>query len=161
MDCKDRNLSKINDNSFSINRFDLIITSIKSISGTASLDDRLAFYSSFNSYTELQKSQHLVVLDNPFFADHVSPRRIKHPDLEPLDRKVQTEMRGPFLNDLLAVANKKTVLFDPFDSLCDQEFCFTEFDGKAIYLDNNHYSMVGSKLIQPNLYKTLDLLLDN
>ena len=159
MVCKDENLSKIGDSSFSETRFDLIITSIKTISGEFSRDDRKTFASHFNSYTKTQNSLHLVVLDNPFFADQVSPRRIRNPVLEPLDRTAQTEMRAPYLTDLLSDSDAKTIFFDPFDSLCNEEICFTEFDGKDLYLDNNHYSMAGSKLIQPNLYKTLDSLL--
>ena len=161
MVCKDEKLSQIGDNSFSENRFDLVITSIKTISGTASRDDRKTFASYFNSYTKAANSLHLVVLDNPFFANQVSPRRIKHPVLEPLDRTEQTEMRAPYLTDLVSDSDAKTVFFDPFDSLCNEEICFTEYDGKALYLDNNHYSMAGSDLIQPNLYKTLDSLLRN
>ena len=161
MVCKDENLAKIGDGSFSENRFDLIITSIKTISGMFSREDRKTFAANFNSFTKLQNSLHLVVLDNPFFANQVSPRRIKHPVLEPLDRKAQTEMRAPYLSDLLSDSDAKTTFFDPFDSLCNEEICFTEYDGKALYLDNNHYSMVGSDLIQPNLYKTLDSLLGN
>jgi hypothetical protein len=161
MVCKDENLSKISDNSFSESRFDIIITSIKTVSGGLSQEYRKTFTSHFNSYTKSQNSLHLVVLDNPFFANQVSPRRIKHPVLEPLDRIAQTEMRAPYLTDLLSDSDAKTIFFDPFDSLCNEEICFTEFDGKALYLDNNHYSMAGSKLIQPNLYKTLDSLLRN
>jgi len=159
MVCKDENLSKISDNSFSESRFDIIITSIKTVSGGLSQEYRKTFASHFNSYTKSQNSLHLVVLDNPFFANQVSPRRIKHPVLEPLDRIAQTEMRAPYLTFLLSDSDAKTIFFDPFDSLCNEEICFTEFDGKALYLDNNHYSMAGSKLIQPNLYKTLDSLL--
>lgn len=161
MVCKDENLAKIGDGSFSKNHFDLVITSIKTISGTFSRDDRKTFASNFKSFTNSQNSLHMVVLDNPFFANQVSPRRIKHPVLEPLDRKAQTEMRAPYLTDLVSDSNAKTIFFDPFDSLCNEETCFTEFDGKALYLDNNHYSMAGSDLIQPNLYKTLDSLLRN
>jgi hypothetical protein len=161
MVCKDENLAKIGDGSFSESRFDLVITSIKTISGTFSRDERKTFASHFNSYTKSQNSLHLVVLDNPFFANQVSPRRIKHPVLEPLDRTAQTEMRAPYLTDLLSDSDAKTIFFDPFDSLCNEEICFTEYDGKALYLDNNHYSMAGSDLIQPNLYKTLDSLLGN
>jgi hypothetical protein len=161
MVCKDENLTKIGDGSFSESRFDLVITSIKTISGTFSRDERKTFSSHFNSYTKSQNSLHLVVLDNPFFANQVSPRRIKHPVLEPLDRTAQTEMRAPYLTDLLSDSDAKTIFFDPFDSLCNEEICFTEYDGKALYLDNNHYSMAGSDLIQPNLYKTLDSLLGN
>jgi hypothetical protein len=159
MVCKDENLSKIGDNSFSESRYDIVITSLKTISGGLSRDDRRNFASSLNFFTKSQKSLHLVVLDNPIFADQVSPRRIKHPSPEPLDRKMQTEMRAPFLEDLLFDSDKETEFFDPFDSLCDQKICFTEHDGKVVYLDDNHYSMVGSQLIQPNLYKTLDSLL--
>ena len=161
MACKDENLAKIGDGSFSQRHFDLIITSIKTISGTFSREDRKTFASNFNLFTKSQNSLHLIVLDNPFFANQVSPRRIKHPALEPLDRKAQTEMRALYLTDLVSDSDAKTIFFDPFDSLCNEEICFTEYDGKAIYLDNNHYSMVGSKLIQPNLYKTLDSLLEN
>jgi peptidoglycan/LPS O-acetylase OafA/YrhL len=161
MVCKDENLTKIGDGSFSESRFDLVITSIKTISGTFSRDERKTFSSHFNSYTKSQNSLHLVVLDNPFFANQVSPRRIKHPVLGPLDRIAQTEMRAPYLTDLLSDSDAKTIFFDPFDSLCNEEICFTEYDGKALYLDNNHYSMAGSDLIQPNLYKTLDSLLGN
>jgi len=161
MVCKDEKLSKIRNNSFSENRFDLVITSIKTISGTLSRDDRKTFASYFNSYTKAENSLHLVVLDNPFFADQVSPRRIKKQVLEPLDRTAQTEKRAPYLTDLVSDSDVKTVFFDPFDSLCNEKICFTEFDGKALYLDNNHYSMAGSDLIQPNLYRTLDSLLGN
>ena len=161
MTCKDENLTKIGDSSFPDGNFDLIITSIKTISGTFSRDDRKTFASYFNSYSKSQNSLHLVVLDNPFFANQVSPRRIKHPVLEPLNRQAQTEMRAPYLTDLIADSDAKTIFFDPFDSLCNQEICFTEYDGKALYLDNNHYSMVGGKLIQPDLYKTLDSLFGN
>lgn len=161
MACKDENLTKIGDGSFSESRFDLVITSIKTISGDFSRDDRKTFASNFNLFTKSQNSPHLVVLDNPFFANYVSPRRIKHPVLEPLDRKSQTEMRAPYLTDLLSDSDAKTIYFDPFDSLCNQESCYTEYDGKAVYLDNNHYSMAGSDLIQPNLYKTLDALFGN
>ena len=161
MVCKDENLTKIGEGSFSENRFDLIITSIKTISGTFSREDRKTFASNFNLFTKSQNSLHLIVLDNPFFATQVSPRRIKHPALEPLDRKAQTEMRAPYLTDLVSDSDAKTIFFDPFDSLCNEEICFTEYDGKAIYLDNNHYSMVGSKLIQPNLYKIIYSLLGN
>ena len=159
--CKDENLTKIGDGSFSESRFDLIITSIKTTSGMLSRDDRKRFASRFNSYTKSQNSLHLVVLDNPYFANHVSPRRVKYPMLEPLDRTAQTELRDPYLADLLSDSEGKTIFFDPFDSLCNKEICFTEFDGKVLYLDNNHYSMAGSKLIEPNLYKTLDSLLGN
>jgi peptidoglycan/LPS O-acetylase OafA/YrhL len=161
MVCKDEKLSQIGDNSFSEKRFDLVITSIKTISGTFSRDDRKMFASYFNSYTKAENSLHLVVLDNPFFADQVSPRRIRKQVLVPLDRKAQTGMRAPYLTDLVSDSDAKTIFFDPFDSLCNDEICFTEFDGKALYLDNNHYSMAGSDLIQPNLYKTLDSLLRN
>jgi peptidoglycan/LPS O-acetylase OafA/YrhL len=161
MVCKDENLSKIGNNSFSESRYDIVITSLKTISGDLSRNDRRNFAASFNFFTQSQKSLHLVVLDNPIFADQVSPRRIKHPDPVQLDRKTQTEMRDPFLKDLLFDSDKETKFFDPFDSLCDQKICFTEHDGKVIYLDDNHYSMVGSQLIQPNLYKTLDSLLGN
>jgi hypothetical protein len=161
MVCKDENLTKIGDGSFSENHFDLIITSLKTISGTLSRDDRKTFASHLNSYAKSQNSVHVVVLDNPFFANQFSPRRIKHPVLEPLDRTAQIEMRAPYLTDLLSDSDARTIFFDPFDSLCNEEICFTEYDGKALYLDNNHYSMVGSDLIQPNLYKTLDSLLGN
>ena len=156
--CNDENLAKIGDGSFSERHFNLIITSI---SGMFSRDDRKTFTSNFNLFTKSQNSLHLVVLDNPFFADQVSPRRIKYPVLEPLDRKAQTEMRAPNLTDLVSDSDAKTIFFDPFDSLCNEEICFTEYHGKALYLDNNHYSMVGSELIKPNLYKTLDSLLGN
>jgi peptidoglycan/LPS O-acetylase OafA/YrhL len=156
--CNDENLAKIGDGSFSERHFDLVITSI---SGMSSRDDRKTFASNFNLFAKSQNSLHLVVLDNPFFANHASPRRIKHPVLEPLDRKVQTEMRAPSLTELVLDSDAETIFFDPFDSLCNEEICFTEFGGKAIYLDNNHYSMAGSNLIQPNLYKTLDSLLGN
>ena len=161
MVCKDVNLTKIGEGSFSENRFDLIITSIKTISCTYSRDDRKTFALNFNLFTKSQNSLHLVVLDNPFFAHQVSPRRIKHPVLEPLDRKVQTKLRAPYLIDLVSYSDARTLFFDPFDSLCNEEICFTEYEGKALYLDDNHYSMTGSDLIQPNLYKIIYSLLGN
>ena len=161
MVCSVENTARIGDGSFFDRRYDLYITSIKTISGNKSRDYRKTFASNFNLLAKSQNSLHLVVLDNPFFADHVSPRRIKHPVLKPLDRTAQIEMRAPYVADLLSDSDAKTIFFDPFDSLCNQEVCFTEYDGKALYLDNNHYSMVGSDLIQPNLYKTLDSLFGN
>ena len=161
MVCKDENLKKIGDGSFSESRFDLIVTSIKTISGSFSREDRKTFASFFNLFTKSQNSRHLVVLDNPFFFDQVSPRRLKHPVLEPLDRSMQTQIRDPYLTDLVSDLDTEAILFDPFDSLCNQEICYTEYGGKAVYLDNNHYSMVGSDLIQPNLFRTLDSVLGN
>ena len=81
--------------------------------------------------------------------------------LEPLNRQAQTEMRAPYLKDLVSDSDAKTIFFDPFDSLCNEEICFTEYDGKALYLDNNHYSMAGSTLIEPNPYKPLASLRGN
>lgn len=63
-------------------------------------------------------------------------------------------MRAPYLTDLLADSDKQTIFFDPFDLLSDHKIYVTEYDGKAIYLDNNHYSMVGSKLIQLSLFSS-------
>jgi hypothetical protein len=113
----------------------------------------------FNKFAALRNAKHLVFLDNPFLDKYVAPRRIKHPTLMPLLRSAQEDLRLDATSRWFADSDPSTVFYDPFDALCDKDFCFTEVDGRSVYLDNNHYSMTGSKLIEPSLSKTLQSLL--
>ena len=44
-------------------------------------------------------------------------------------------------------ANPKVWFYDPFEVLCPKDICEQVVDGKAIYFDRDHVSIVGSKLI--------------
>jgi hypothetical protein len=157
--CASENISNIEDNSFAPGNFDLVITVLCTNANIYTAEVQTDFAKVFAKFATLRNAKHLVFLDNPFLDEFVAPRRIKRPTLLPLLRSAQEDLRREATSRWIADSSVDTAFYDPFDALCDKEFCFTEVDGKSVYLDNNHYSMTGSKLIEPSFVKTLQSLL--
>ena len=157
--CASENIPNIENNSFAPGNFDLVITVLCTNANIYSAEVQTDFAKTFDKFAKLRNAKHLVFLDNPFLDQYVAPRRIKRPTVLPLLRSAQEDLRRDATSRWIADSDPSTVFYDPFDALCDKEFCFTEVDGKSVYLDNNHYSMTGSKLIEPSLTKTLQSLL--
>jgi len=160
MICSDKNYKRIKDNTFPSGNFSLIVNSIKTNSGQ-SREYRQDFTTTFDTFSRLRGAKRLVVLDNPFFADFVAPRRIKHPVLTPMPRAAQDERRRQVNIDFRADATDNVVFYDPFEVLCDSEICFVKHDGKVLYISTNHLSMVGLGLIEPSLVSTVDDMLNS
>ena len=157
--CASENIPNIENNSFAPGNFDLVITVLCTNANIYSAEVQTQFAKVFNKFVTLRNAKHLVFLDNPFLDQYVAPRRMNRPTLLPLLRSAQEDLRRDATSRWIADSDPSTVFYDPFDALCDKDFCFTEVDGKSVYLDNNHYSMTGSKLIEPSLTKTLQSLL--
>ena len=157
--CATENIQNVEDNSFAPGNFDLVITVLCTNADIYSAEAQTDFAKTFDKFATSRNAKHLVFLDNPFFSEYVAPRRIKRPALQPLLRSTQEDIRREATTRWIADSPVDTAFYDPFDALCDREFCFTEVDGKSVYLDNNHYSMTGSKLIEPSFVKTLQSLL--
>ena len=156
--CASGNILNVENNSFAPGNFDLVITVLCTNANIYSAEVQTDFAKTFDKFAKLRNAKHLVFLDNPFLDQYVAPRRIKRPTLLPLLRSAQEDIRRDATSRWIADSDPSTVFYDPFDALCDKDFCFTEVDGKSVYLDNNHYSMTGSKLIEPSLTKTLQSL---
>jgi hypothetical protein len=157
--CATENIQNVEDNSFAPGNFDLVITVLCTNADCYSAEVQTDFAKTFDKFVTLRNAKHLVFLDNPFFSEYVAPRRIKRPRFPTLSRSVQEDLRREATSRWIADSPADTAFYDPFVALCDGEFCFTEVDGKSVYLDNNHYSMTGSKLIEPSFVKTLQSLL--
>ena len=157
--CASENISNIENNSFAPGNFDLVITVLCTNANIYTAEVQTDFAKVFAKFATLRNAKHLVFLDNPFLDEFVAPRRIKRPTLLPLLRSAQEDLRREATSRWIADSSVDTAFYDPFDALCDKEFCFTEVEGKSVYLDNNHYSMTGSKLIEPSFVKTLQSLL--
>jgi len=161
MICRDENYSRIMDNSFPGGNFDLIVNSYKTNNGVTERSYRKDIAETFSRFSTLRNANHLIVLDNPFYADYVSPRRIRKPVLIPLSRQQQDEVANPITQDWKSDTAADVFLYDPFPVLCDTTECFVEKDGKALYLDNNHLSMVGVRLLEPSLIEMVNQILGN
>jgi len=157
--CASENISNIENNSFAPGNFDLVITVLCTNANIYTAEVQTDFAKVFAKFATLRNAKHLVFLDNPYLDEFVAPRRIKRPTLLPLLRSAQEDLRREATSRWIADSSADTAFYDPFDALCDKEFCFTEVDGKSVYLDNNHYSMAGSKLVEPSFVKTLQSLL--
>ena len=159
MVCRDKNYSRIKDNSFPTGNFDLVVNSYKTNNGLTERSYRKDIAESFTLFSELRGASHLIVLDNPFNAGHVSPRRIRKPDLQPLSRAEQDAVANPITQNWKDDAGEGTFFYDPFTVLCNATECPLEKNGKVLYLDNNHLSIPGVKLIEPSLIKLVNQIL--
>ena len=101
----------------------------------------------------------MLVLDNPFNAGHVSPRRIRKPELASLSRADQDAVANPITQNWKDDAGEGTFFYDPFTVLCNATECPLEKDGKVLYLDNNHLSMPGVQLLEPSLINMVNQIL--
>jgi len=53
--------------------------------------------------------------------------------------------------------NQKDFLFlNPYDFLCDKDFCYTAKDENILYYDHHHLTIFGSNLIVPHIINLLD-----
>ena len=160
--CFEKNRVKISDKSFlDGNQFDLVVTMFKTNTGIASRDYRSELAEDISAFSVSRGSEYLIVLDNPFNFNHKSPRRIRKPILVPLSRVPQDEVANPITQDWKSDTAADVFLYDPFPVLCDTTECFVEKDGKALYLDNNHLSMVGVRLLEPSLIEMVNQILGN
>ena len=161
MVCRDDNYSRITDNSFPGGDFDLIVNSYKTNNGATERSYRKDIAETFSQFSDLRGASHLIVLDNPFYAEHKSPRRIRKPVLVPLSRQQQDEVANPITQDWKSDSSADVYLYDPFPVLCTATECPVEKDGKVLYLDNNHLSMVGVCLLEPSLIAMVNQILGN
>jgi hypothetical protein len=159
--CNGEQYSTIKDGTFAPGKFDLVITSFKTNSEELSREVRLDLATTFSQFAMDRGAKHLIVLDNPFYAGSVAPRRIRLPDLAPLPRADQDAVANPITQDWKDDAGEGTFFYDPFAVLCNSTDCPLEQDGKVLYLDNNHLSMVGVRLLEPSLIDMVDQILGN
>jgi peptidoglycan/LPS O-acetylase OafA/YrhL len=159
--CFEKNIVKISDKTFLEEyQFDLIVTMFKTNTGIASREYRSELAGKIADFVIRSKSEYLIVLDNPFNVDHKSPRRIRLPELIPLSRADQDEVANPITQDWKDDAGEGTYFYDPFTVLCNATECPLEQDGKVLYLDNNHLSMPGVRLLEPSLIALVTQILD-
>jgi len=159
--CNGEQYSTIKDGTFAPGKFDLVVNSFKTNSEELSRDTRLDLAKTFSQFAFDRGAKHLIVLDNPFYAESIAPRRIRKPVLVPLSRVDQDAVANPITQNWKDDAGDETYFYDPFEVLCDTTECPLERDGKVLYLDNNHLSMVGVRLLEPSLIDMVNQILGN
>jgi peptidoglycan/LPS O-acetylase OafA/YrhL len=159
--CNGEKYPTIKDGTFAPGNFDLVINSFKTNSEELSRSTRLDLAATFSKFSIDRGAKHLIVLDNPFYAGSAAPRRIHKPALVPLSRADQDAVANPITQNWKDDAGDGTYFYDPFAVLCNATECPLERDGKVLYLDNNHLSMVGVHLIEPSLLAMVDQILGN
>ena len=157
--CNGEQYSTIKDGTFAPGNFDLVINSFKTNSEEISREKRLDLATTFSTFASDRGAKHLIVLDNPFYAESVAPRRIRMPELESLSRAVQDAVANPITQNWKDDAGEGTFFYDPFTVLCNATECPLEKDGKVLYLDNNHLSMAGVQLLEPSLVNMVNQIL--
>ena len=157
--CNGEQYSTIKDGTFAPGSFDLVINSFKTNSEELSREVRLDLATTFSTFASDRGAKHLIVLDNPFYAESVAPRRIRMPELVPLSRADQDAVANPITQNWKDDAGEGTFFYDPFTVLCDATECPLEKDGKVLYLDNNHLSMAGVQLLEPSLINMVNQIL--
>jgi peptidoglycan/LPS O-acetylase OafA/YrhL len=158
--CFENEYPSISDNTFqNAKNFDIVVTMFKTNTGTTLRDDRMELSKMISGFTANRNSKLLVVLDNPFFEDFKSPRRVKYPQIVPIPRESQVLSEEVRL-DWVEVAGSEVKFFDTFDDLCSESECWVEKNGKVLYVDNNHLSMPGVRLLEPSLIALVAQILD-
>jgi len=159
--CNGEQYSLIKDGTFAPGNFDLVINSFKTNSEELSRETRLDLATTFSQFALDRGAKHLIVLDNPFYAGSVAPRRIRKPVLVPLSRVDQDAVANPITQNWKDDAGEEAYFYDPFEVLCNATECPLERNGKVLYLDNNHLSMVGVRLLEPSLIDMVNQILGN
>ena len=157
--CNGENYSSIKDGTFAPGNFDLVINSFKTNSEELSRETRKDLATSFASFARARNAAQLIVLDNPFNAESVAPRRFRKPQLFPLPRAPQDAVANQMTADWKEDLGEGAYFYDPFTVLCNEVECPLTDNGKVLYLDNNHLSMVGVRLIEPSLISMVDDIL--
>jgi hypothetical protein len=160
LNCFKVKYSTIQDGTFPPGNFDLVINSFKTNSEELSREIRLDLATTFSQFASDRGAEHLIVLDNPFYAGSAAPRRIRLPELVPLSRADQDAVANPITQDWKDDTGEGTYFYDPFTVLCNATECPLEQDGKVLYLDNNHLSMPGVRLLEPSLIALVNQILD-
>jgi peptidoglycan/LPS O-acetylase OafA/YrhL len=158
--CNGEQYSTIKDGTFAPGNFDLVINSFKTNSEELSREVRLDLATTFRQFASDRGAEHLIVLDNPFYGGSVAPRRIRLPELVPLSRADQDAVANPITQEWKDDTGEGTYFYDPFTVLCNATECPLEQDGKVLYLDNNHLSMPGVRLLEPSLIALVAQILD-
>jgi hypothetical protein len=158
--CNGEQYSTIKDGTFAPGNFDLVINSFKTNSEELSREVRLDLATTFRQFASDRGAEHLIVLDNPFYGGSVAPRRIRLPELVPLSRADQDAVANPITQNWKDDTGEGTYFYDPFTVLCNATECPLEQDGKVLYLDNNHLSMPGVRLLEPSLIALVAQILD-
>jgi peptidoglycan/LPS O-acetylase OafA/YrhL len=158
--CNGEQYSTIKDGTFAPGNFDLVINSFKTNSEELSREVRLDLATTFRQFASDRGAEHLIVLDNPFYAGSAAPRRIRLPELVPLSRADQDAVANPITQEWKDDTGEGTYFYDPFTVLCNATECPLEQDGKVLYLDNNHLSMPGVRLLEPSLIALVAQILD-
>jgi hypothetical protein len=158
--CNGEQYSTIKDGTFAPGNFDLVINSFKTNSEELSREVRLDLATTFRQFASDRGAEHLIVLDNPFYGGRVAPRRIRLPELVPLSRADQDAVANPITQEWKDDTGEGTYFYDPFTVLCNATECPLEQDGKVLYLDNNHLSMPGVRLLEPSLIALVAQILD-
>ena len=160
LNCFKDKYSTIQDGTFAPGNFDLVINSFKTNSEELSREVRLDLATTFRQFASDRGAEHLIVLDNPFYGGSVAPRRIRLPELVPLSRADQDAVANPITQEWKDDTGEGTYFYDPFTVLCNATECPLEQDGKVLYLDNNHLSMPGVRLLEPSLIALVAQILD-
>lgn len=73
---------------------------------------------------------------------------------EPLD--FQLELRAPVMDSYRELAKTTgALLWDPFSLLCEEKYCYSEKDGRYLYVDQHHLSSNGNLLLVSSFVETL------
>ena len=157
--CFENNYLSINNRQFQKEqKFDIVISMFKTNTGVASRETRSDLARVISKFANDRNARYLVVLDNPFFESFKAPRRVKDPVLIPIPRESQhlsDEVRLDWAED----AGSEVLFFDTFKDLCSESECWVKKDGKVLYVDNNHLSMQGVKLLEPSLINMVNQIL--
>jgi hypothetical protein len=159
MTCREQYESSIANNTFPGEGFDLLVNSFKTNSLALDREQRLELARTFSEFAAARGAEHLIILDNPFFAESKAPRRIQLPQFDPLSRAEQSAIADPITQDWKNDTRPSTFFYDPFTILCDDVECPITHDGKVLYLDNNHLSMTGVRFIEPSLMQMVNEIL--
>ena len=157
--CREERYLSVKNGSFSPGNFDLVINSLMTNSGDSNRAIMLDFAKTFSRFAADRGAKHLIVLDNPYNVRSVAPRRIRKPALEALSRADQDAVANPVTQNWKSDTGDGTYFYDPFTVLCNANECPLEKDGKVLYLDTNHLSVVGARLLEPSLINMVNQIL--
>ncbi len=157
--CFEDNYPEILDGSFlGSQNFSLVVSMFKTNTGITTREYRAELAKEISEIAKMKNAQYLVVLDNPYFEKFKSPRRIKHPELTAIPRETQV-LSEVVKQEWFLDSGEESIFYDPFSVMCSEIECQVESGNKALYVDDNHLSMVGVRLIEPSLIAMVDDIL--
>lgn len=89
------------------------------------------------------KAKHVVILDQPMDYANIRYKTMVR------EGKVSRSVLEPFNSSRYEVFSKlKSIdVISPNDTLCDDQSCFTRFENKMIYSDDNHLTSFGASIV--------------